>query len=156
VKKLSSKSIQGSGVRGQGSGRPGREVGSVVRGQAPAYIKSYRDLDVWKKAMDLVVECYQNTKKFPKNEIFGLSSQLERAAVSVAANIAEGRSRGHTKEFLQHLSIAYGSLAELETHLQIAERLHYITADKLVALMDKTTLIGKLINGLRKSLESKL
>jgi four helix bundle protein len=146
---LSNESRPGSGVRGQGSEKPRQESGS-------GKIKSYRDLDAWKKAMDLVVECYQNTKKFPKSEIFGLSSQLERAAVSVAANIAEGRSRGHTKEFLQHLSIAYGSLAELETHLQIAERLHYITTDELSELLNKTTLIGKLINGLRKSLESRL
>jgi four helix bundle protein len=149
VRKLSKKEEMGSGITGQGSVEPRRESGS-------GNIKSYRDLDAWKKAMDLVVECYQNTKKFPKSEIFGLSSQLERAAVSVAANIAEGRSRGHTKEFLQHLSIAYGSLAELETHLQIAERLHYITTDELSELLNKTTLIGKLINGLRKSLESRL
>jgi four helix bundle protein len=65
-------------------------------------------------------------KKFSKAENYGLMSQLQRAAVSIPANIAEGRERQHTKEFLQHLSIAYGSLAELETHLQIAQRLHYL------------------------------
>ncbi len=94
-------------------------------------LKSYRDLEVWQKSMDLVVVCYQITKEFPKNEIYGLSSQLQRAAVSIPSNIAEGRHRQHSKEFLQHLSIAYGSLAELETHIQIAERLHYIMIIKL-------------------------
>ncbi len=80
-------------------------------------LKSYRDLKVWQKAMDLVVMCYQTTKKFARSEIYGLVSQLQRAAVSIPANIAEGRERQHSKEFIQHLSIAYGSLAEVETHI---------------------------------------
>jgi len=84
-------------------------------------VQSYRDLQVWQKSMDLVTECYRATQQFPKTEIYGLTSQLQRAAVSVPANIAEGQGRQHTKEFIQHLSIAYGSLAELETHLQIAQ-----------------------------------
>jgi len=116
-------------------------------------IKSYRDLEVWQQSMDLVVECYQITKQFPKNELYGLSSQLQRAAVSVPSNIAEGRQRQHKKEFIQHLAIAYGSLAELETHLQIAERLYYIDGSKLNDVLSKTGKIGKMINGLRKSLK---
>ena len=88
-------------------------------------VKSYRDLEVWKKGMDLVVMCYKTTKEFPKSEIYGLASQLRRAAVSIPANIAEGHERQHSKEFLQHLSIAYGSLGEMETLVQIAERLKY-------------------------------
>ncbi len=115
--------------------------------------RNYRDLEVWQKAMDLVVECYQMTKKFPKSEIYGLTSQLQRAAISVPANIAEGRERQYTKEFLQHLSIAYGSLAELETHLQIAERLNYIDRDQLKQRLEETAEIGRMINGLRRSLE---
>jgi len=79
--------------------------------------KGYRDLEVWQKAMDLVVVCYQTTKGFPKSETYGLANQLQRAAVSIPANIAEGRERQHSKEFLQHLAIAYSSLAELETHV---------------------------------------
>jgi four helix bundle protein len=106
--------------------------------------------------MDLVVECYQLTAQFPKNEVYGISSQLRRSAVSVSANIAEGRQRQHSKEFIQHLSIAYGSLAELETHLQIACRLDYLHNNKLKSFLDKTSKIGKMINGLRKSLEKKL
>ena len=116
-------------------------------------IKSYKDLEVWQKAIELVVECYQIARSFPKNEVYGLGSQMQRAAVSIPANIAEGRARQHTKEFLQSLSIAYGSLAELETHIEIAKRLGYIAADTAVELIDKTSTIGRMLNGLRKSLE---
>lgn len=119
-------------------------------------MKSYRDLEVWQKAMDLVVICYQMTVKFPKNEIYGLSSQLQRAAVSIPANIAEGRQRQHSKEFLQHLSIAYGSLAEVETHIQIAGRLNYIDEDQTNRLIDITAEIGRMLNGLRKSIEKRI
>ncbi len=80
--------------------------------------KNYRDLDVWREAMDFVVECYRMSGTFPKSETYGLKSQLQRAAVSVPANTAEGQGRQHDKEFLQHLAIAYGSLAEVETHIQ--------------------------------------
>lgn len=81
--------------------------------------------------------CYQTTKDFPKNEIYGLSSQLQRAAVSIPANIAEGRERKYSKEFVQHLSIAYSSVAELETHIQIAQRLNYINSTKTKQLLEK-------------------
>ena len=108
--------------------------------------KSYRDLEVWKKSMDLVVACYQLTKGFPKNEIYGLASQLQRAAVSIPSNIAEGRHRNHSKEFLQFLSIAYGSLAELETQVLIAERLGYINGNHTKSLMDLASEVGKMIN----------
>jgi len=118
-------------------------------------IKSYRDLEVWQKAMDLVVKCYQITKGFPKNEVYGLTSQLQRAAVSIPANIAEGRERQHSKEFIQHLSIAYSSLAELETHIQIAQRLNYISSANTKQLLEQTAEIGRMINGLRKSIEKR-
>lgn len=118
-------------------------------------IKSYKDLDVWKKAMDLVVMCYQVTKDFPKSEVYGLASQLQRAAVSIPANIAEGRERKYKKEFVQHLSIAYSSLAELETHIQIAQRLDYISSDKTKRLLEMTGEIGRMLNGLRKSIEKR-
>lgn len=124
-------------------------------GQRNQKFRGYRDLEVWQKAMDVVVECYQTTRKFPKTEAFGLSSQLQRAAVSVPANIAEGRARKYTKEFLKHLSIAYGSLAELETHIQIAERLGYIESDQTKHLLGATSTVGRMINGLRNSLEKK-
>ncbi|MDF1592838.1 MAG: four helix bundle protein [Desulfobacterales bacterium] len=118
-------------------------------------LKSYRDLEVWQKAMDLVVICYRMAEKFPKNEIYGLAGQLQRAAVSIPANIAEGRQRQYSKEFLQHLSIAYGSLAEVETHVQIAGRLNYIDDEQIDNLLNKTAEIGRMLNGLRKSIRKK-
>lgn len=116
---------------------------------------SYRDLEVWHKAMHVVVECYKITREFPKHEIYGLSSQLQRAAVSIPANIAEGRERQHRKEFLQHISIANGSVAELETHIQIAERLSYLDSQQAKCLLDQTAEIGRMLNGLRNSLAKK-
>lgn len=113
---------------------------------------NYRKLDVWQKAMDLVVECYAVSKKLPREELYGLISQLQRAAVSVPASISEGQGREHRKEFLHHLSIAHGSLAELETHLQIAERLGYLSSDEVQSLLTRSEEIGKMINGLRKAL----
>ena len=110
-------------------------------------IKSYQDLEVWQKAMDLVVMCYEATRSFPKSEVYGLASQLQRAAVSIPANIAEGRERRYTKEFSQHLSIAYSSLAELETHIQIAQRLEYVSSDKTKRLLEMTAEIGRMLNG---------
>jgi len=114
--------------------------------------RSYQDLEVWQKAMDLVVDCYQLARIFPKSEIYGLTSQLQRAAVSVPANIAEGRSRHHTREFLQYISFAYGSLAEMETLVRIAGRLNYINTKQSEKTLDKTAEVGRMLNGLRRSL----
>jgi four helix bundle protein len=127
VSRCNNCSILKAGIRGQGE--ESRDQGITVKGKTS--VKSYRDLEVWQKAMAMVVECYKITKQFPKDEIYGLTFQLRRAAVSIPANIAEGRERQHTREFVQHLSIAYGSLAELETHLQIAQRLNYIDIGQL-------------------------
>jgi four helix bundle protein len=118
--------------------------------------KSYRDLDVWREAMDFVVECYRMTGTFPKTEGYGLTSQLQRAAVSIPANIAEGQGRQHDKEFLQHLAIAYGSLAEVETHIQIARRLEYADGEKENQMLERAARIGRMLNGLRKSIEEKI
>src|SRR5687768_4338325 len=87
-------------------------------------IKSYRDLIVWQKGMDLVEDVYKKTKEFPKEELYGLTSQLRRAVVSVPSKIAEGQGRNSTKEFAP--SIAYGSLCEVETQCLIAHRLGYL------------------------------
>jgi four helix bundle protein len=115
-------------------------------------ILSYRDLKVWQKSIDLVVECYRLSERFPKTETYGLASQLRRAAVSVPANVAEGHARTHTKEFLHHLSIAYGSLTELETHLVIASRLRYVDSDSLKAILNKSGEISRMLSGLMRSL----
>jgi four helix bundle protein len=95
-------------------------------------LRGYRELKVWQRSMDLVEESYRLTATFPKHELYGITSQLRRAAVSVAANIAEGHGREHLGEYLHFLSIANGSLMELETHLLIGRRMNYIApADRM-------------------------
>ena len=118
-------------------------------------IQSYRDLKVWQQSMDLVVACYKVTKGFPSCEIYCLTSQLRRAAISVPANIAEGRGRRQTKEFLRYLSIAYGSLMELETHIELSMRLGYLDQNLYSHLLERTANIGRMINGLGNSLRSR-
>src|SRR6266850_5911802 len=93
-------------------------------------IRDYRDLEVWQKAMDLVADCYTVTKQFPREELYGLTAQLRRSAVSVPSNIAEGRGRRGIGGFLYHLSVANGSLVELETQLLIAVRLGYLNHER--------------------------
>ena len=115
-------------------------------------VKNYRDLEVWQKAMDLVVASYKLTKSFPKDEMYGLTNQLRRAAASIPANIAEGRQRQYSKEFLQFLSIASGSLAELETHMQIAGRLHYTDEHHGASLLERTEEVGRMLTGLKKAI----
>ncbi|MGL4619757.1 four helix bundle protein [Chroococcidiopsis sp.] len=119
-------------------------------------INSYRDLKVWQAEMNLVFEVYRITQKFPKHEVYGLSSQVQRAAVSIPSNIAEGHTRESTKEYLQSLSIALGSLAELETQLMLAQRLLYIEAEDLELALSKTDSISRMLRGLQKSLKAKL
>jgi len=114
--------------------------------------KSYRDLMAWQKAMKLVTEIYAKTEGFPKTETFGLSAQMRRAAVSVPSNIAEGQGRDSPKEFLHHLSFAYGSLMETETQLQIAANLGFLTNADVTDILEQTAEVGRLINGLSRSL----
>lgn len=115
-------------------------------------IKSYRDLVVWQEAMTLVTQVYGMTRAFPKSEIFALTSQLQRAAVSVPANIAEGNGRQSRLEYLHHLAIARGSLAELDTLLILAQRLGYIQHQQLDALTSQVITVGRLLNALIRSL----
>lgn len=112
----------------------------------------YSDLVVWQKAMDLVTDIYKLTSAFPTEERFGLASQTRRAAVSIPSNIAEGHGRKASGAYLNHLSIALGSLMELETQTQIALRLGFINQDETSALLGRTDEIGKMLTGLRKSL----
>ena len=118
-------------------------------------LKSYRDLTVWQKSMDLVVICYQLTSQFPKTEIYGLSSQIQRAAVSIPANIAEGKGRNHLGDYIRHLSIANGSLKELETHLMIVGRLGYLKQQELKVTLNKCEEIGRMLHSLMKKLNQK-
>ena len=119
-------------------------------------VQSYRDLTVWQKAMDYVVECYRTCDPFPRMEQYGLWSQLQRSAVSISSNVAEGHGRTSTREFLHHLSIAYGSLMESETQVQIAHRLGYITAEHQHSMLDRAQEIGRMLNGLMASLQRRL
>lgn len=119
-------------------------------------IKNYEDLKVWQKAMDLVEAVYQATSSFPKDELYGLVSQLRRAAVSVPSNIAEGSSRRGKGEYIRFVNIASGSLAELETQLMLAQRLNFITINKLTEYKTQTQEIGKMLFALQKSLAEKI
>jgi four helix bundle protein len=114
----------------------------------------HRDLIVWQKAMDLVVECYRISDRFPRSEDFGLRLQLRRAAVSVPANIAEGRGRTGVGEYLHHLSIAHGSLKELETHFEISRRLGYLTPEVLADFQGRLDEVGRLLGGLIRKLRA--
>lgn len=117
--------------------------------------QTYRDLDVWQKSMDLVVEVYRLTKQLPKEELFGLTNQTRRAVVSVPANIAEGYGRIHRKEYINHLSIARGSLMELETHLQIAVRLEYLDREQVKTAWVLAQDVGMMLHRLIRSLAPK-
>ena len=126
---------QGLGARGQGLG-----------------ISQFRDLRVWQRGMDVVEAVYRASARFPKSEVFGLAAQIRRAAVSVPSNIAEGHARSSTKDYLHHISIALGSLGEVETQLEIAVRLGYMTAADLGDALDQTGALGKQLHALRDAL----
>ena len=115
-------------------------------------VKSYRDLRVWQASMDLVTRVYAATRGFPKHEVYALCSQIQRAAVSIPSNIAEGHEREHMKEYLHHLSMAQASLAELETQLEISLRLRYIQAEQFNLLFDFTQSLARQLRSLRISL----
>ncbi|PYV83008.1 MAG: diversity-generating retroelement protein bAvd family protein [Acidobacteria bacterium] len=116
-------------------------------------VRSYRDLKVWQKAMDLVVASYALTKRLPHTELYGLVSQIQRAAVSIPANIAEGHGREHLGDYLHHLSMANGSLMELETHLLVAVRLNYLNNEELDEMSGQTQEVGRMLAGLIRSLK---
>jgi len=118
-------------------------------------VRSYRDRIVWKNAIDLVAEIYRCTRSFPREETYGLVSQLRRAAVSVPSNVAEGHARVSTGEFRQFLGHALGSVVEIETQLVIAERLSYLPARSANDLFRRTDEIGKMLNSLLRSLPDK-
>jgi four helix bundle protein len=117
-------------------------------------MQSYRDLLVWQKAMELVVAVYRVTETFPKSEGYGLSSQMRRAAVSIPSNIAEGHGLKPTPVYLCHLAIATGSLCELETQIEIANRPGYLPV-KETAVLAQASEIGRMLSGLRRSLQAK-
>jgi len=117
-------------------------------------IKSYKDMIVWQKSMDLAIEIYKLVKLLPKEEIYALSDQMRRAAVSVPSNIAEGQSRNKTKEFLQFLSIARGSNAELFTQLLICEKVGYLTEKQTMYAKSTSSEISKMLVSLINKLSA--
>ena len=119
-------------------------------------VRSFRDLLVWQRGIDLVEAVYTTCATFPKHELYGLTNQMQRAAVSIPANIAEGSHRDSTKEFLHFLSIALGSLAELETHCIVAQRLRYLIDDEASSLLTSMDDLGRMIRSLQKSLKVRL
>jgi four helix bundle protein len=118
-------------------------------------INSYRDLRVWQEAMTLAESCYRLTGQFPRDELFGLTSQIRRAAASVPANIAEGHGRENTGNFVQHLRISQGSLKELETHLLLAGRVGILPASNSEAVLTQCESLGKMLRALIRSLQDK-
>ncbi len=118
-------------------------------------MQGHQDLIVWQKSMDLVVEIYRLTRTFPKSETYGLASQLQRAAVSIPSNIAEGEALKQTQAYMRHLAIASGSLAEVETQIEIARRLGYLVVGR-EPQMRRVNEIGRLLTGLRRSLRARL
>ncbi len=119
-------------------------------------VSHYRELEVWKAGMQLAERCYRATEGFPKREMFGLTSQIRRAAASVPANVAEGQGREHTKEFLRHVSIARGSVMEIETHLILANRVGLLPSQELEDLLTLTDRISRMLTGLKKALYRRL
>ena len=119
-------------------------------------MNNYRDLKVWQLGMELVRRAYALTRDFPKHEVYGLVSQLQRAAVSIPANIAEGHARASTREFLRHLSISRGSLAELETLLTLAGDFNYSEPRGLSDILGLCDQESRMLSGLRRRLKEKL
>lgn len=117
--------------------------------------RSYRDLLVWQRAMDLTLAVYETTRRWPTAERFGLIDQARRAAASVPANIAEGHGRTGHREFLHHCSIANGSLSEVETHLILAHRLAYLDQSTHDHLIAQTTEVARLLHGLMRHLRER-
>ena len=118
-------------------------------------MKTHKDLDVWKRSVEFVTSVYEITKTFPKDEVYGLTNQIRRAAVSIPSNIAEGAGRNHDKEFIQFLYIALGSCTELETQLIISGNLKYVNSDKLDKMLLELDVLGKMISGLIRAVRKR-
>ena len=114
-------------------------------------IQSFRDLNVWRKGMDLTVRVYETTEKFPRSESFGLRSQLRRAAASIPSNIAEGKAMGGLS-YPRHLRIAHGSEAELQTQIELCRRLNLLREEEAKELLERAAEVGRMIVGLLRAL----
>jgi four helix bundle protein len=132
---------------------PVEELPVTTHGTASS-IRSYRDLRVWQVAMDLAIAIYAVTKKLPREEEYGLKTQLRRAAVSIPSNIAEGHERDHLGDYIRSVSIAKGSLGEVETQLEIGRRLEYFTPAELEKPLLFGDEVSRMLGGLSRSLRS--
>ena len=119
-------------------------------------MKTHKDLEVWKNSIKLVTLIYTITKKYPKEELFGLTSQMRRSAISIPSNIAEGAGRNSRKEFIQFLHIDRGSLAELETQIILSQNLNYLPVETFNLIDNEIKLIGGQLSGLIKSLKNSM
>lgn len=119
-------------------------------------INSYHDLQVWQRGRELVKAIYILTKKFPKEELFTLASQMRRSVISVPCNIAEGYARHGTRDYVHFISIAIGSLAELETQLLLANDLDYLLEKEIMPILNEIHILQKMLNKMRQSLKLKL
>ena len=119
-------------------------------------VSHFRELHVWQRGMDIVETVYRVSAAFPKAELYGLTGQVRRAAVSVPSNVAEGHSRASTKEYLNHVSMAQASLAEVETQLEIASRLGYLASADLSMLLEQAAVLGKQLYALRNALAKRI
>jgi four helix bundle protein len=119
-------------------------------------VSHFRDLHVWQRGMDLVEAVYRVSAAFPKSELYGLTGQIRRAAVSIPSNIAEGHTRESTKEYLNHVSMAQGSLAEVETQLELAVRLKLVELGESQPLFEQAAVLGKRLWSLRNALGKRL
>ncbi|MBD2134706.1 four helix bundle protein [Sphaerospermopsis sp. FACHB-1094] len=117
--------------------------------------QSYRNLRVWNEAMNLAEMCYTITRTFPKEETYGMISQIRRAAASVPANMAEGYGRENRGEYIQFLKIAQGSLKEVETHLILSERVQLTTNQQVIPVLNQCEIVGKMLRSLIRSLQNK-
>jgi four helix bundle protein len=118
-------------------------------------VESYRDLNVWRQGLELAKECYVITPAFPREELFGLTSQIRRAAASIPANIAEGYGRENTGEYIQFLRVAQGSLKELETHLILSEAVQIACSDAIGPVLQRADGVGRMLRALIRALQDK-
>lgn len=116
-------------------------------------VKNYTELETWQKAMDLAESVYTATRAYPKEELYGLTSQSRRSAVSIPSNIAEGQGRGGSRDFARFLVISRGSLCELETQLRLGARLGYMDDAAIDLLLKQSATVGRLLNGLLRSID---
>jgi four helix bundle protein len=116
-------------------------------------IRSYRDLRVWNEAMELAAECYRMTRSFPREEAYGMTSQIRRAGASIPANIAEGYGRESAGNYVQFLKNAQGSLKELETHVLLAVKVELASKQQAAPVLDRADAVGKMLRGLIRSVQ---